>query len=125
MRNTTPRADARWILSTASPLVMVACLAVLSVAAIVPIGCVNVKVDADGLVREYSRALDRVTAEKIASDKASDEGIDVQGYKIDSQQREKVWWVYFEATSSTGRSSPRHFTVRVSNDGKAELMRPK
>jgi hypothetical protein len=101
--------------------VLLACLAVL--AAAVPIGCVNVKVDADGLVREYTRALDRVTAEKIARDKARDEGIDVQGYKVDSQQREQVWWVFFEATGSSGRSYPSHFTVRVSNDGKAELMR--
>jgi hypothetical protein len=103
---------------------MLACLAILA-AAIGPSGCVNVKVDADGLVREYSRALDRVTAEKIARDKARDEGIDVRGYKMDSQQREQDWWVFFEATSSAGRNYPSHFTVRVSNDGKAELMRSK
>jgi hypothetical protein len=107
----------------AAAVLLLPCLAALAVA--LPTGCVNVKVDADGLVREYSRALDRVTAEKIARDNARQEGIHVEVYKLDSQQREGAWWVFFEATPSAGRGDPAHFTVRVANDGKAEIMRPK
>lgn len=97
----------------------------IGLAAAAPIGCLNVNVDADGLVREYTKALDRVTAEKIARDKAREEGINVQDYTLESRQREDGWWVMFDSASTRVEvRGPAHFTVRVSNDGKAKLMRP-
>lgn len=108
--------------SGTAALVLLGCLVAL-IAAMVPVGCVNVKVDADGLVREYTRALDRVAAERIAKDKAREEGINVKEYEVGAQRREGTWWVFFDVIDArVAPSGPAHFVVRVTDDRKAELM---
>lgn len=115
------RSVPRWRFSQTAALALLGCLVVL--AATVPPGCVNVKVDADGLARKYSRVLDRITAEQIAKDKAREEGINVKEYTIGTQRREEVWWVFFDVTDiHVAPSGPAHFAVRVTEDGEAEVM---
>ena len=124
-RNMNNRSVAQRKSSGAAARVLLVCLVPL-VAATLPLACVNVQVDADGLAREYTRALDRVTAERIAKDKARDEGINVKDYKVGAQQREGTWWVFFDVLDTrVAPAGPAHFTVRVTGDGKAEIMRSK
>jgi hypothetical protein len=88
-------------------------------------GCVNVKVDADGLVRKYV-PVSRDDAIRVARIRARDEGLNPDDYKTSARQQEHVWWVWFDEAKPTGRSGwPAHFIVRVDQNGLIEVYKGK
>jgi len=88
-------------------------------------GCVNVKVDADGLVRKYT-AVSNDEAIRLARLQARDEGVNPDDYRVSARKDEEFWWVWFDEAKPTGREGwPAHFIVRVDRNGLTEVFRGK
>jgi len=88
-------------------------------------GCLNIKVDADELVRKYT-SISRDDAIRIARIQARDEGLNPDDYKVSAREQDHVWWVWFDEATPTGRTGwPAHFIVCVDQNGLAEVYKGK
>ena len=88
-------------------------------------GCINIKVDADGLVSKYT-SVSHDEAIRLARSQARSEGVNPDDYRVSARKDKEFWWVWFDEAKHTGKEGwPAHFIVRVDKNGLTEVFRGK
>jgi hypothetical protein len=92
-------------------------------------GCFNsspqVNVNASGWQERLDNKLDKTQAISTAKAKARDEGVNPKDYAIAAEKVRDDWFVYFDTIVRSNEAGwPAHFSVKVTPDGKAKLLKP-